>query len=301
VSLVRRSKLATSSAALLDAIPDAVALLDAAGVIVGVNRAWNMFALDNGGSVRSTGVGVNYLEVCDRSAAAGCADAAEVARGVREVLAGGSVERDLEYPCPSPAVGRWFLMRVTSVAGAEPGALVSHVNISRRKTAELYLERKASEDPLTGLANRALLLKRLTSALVARPEPNPVPDVGLLFLDLDGFKLVNDTFGHASGDELLLTVAARMRLLVRPQDTIARLGGDEFVVMTPRTTALGLAGLADRIETSLGAPHVVHGRQLEVPASVGSYLATAGEQTLQVLHRADAAMYIAKRARVRAA
>jgi hypothetical protein len=116
----------------LDALPDATAILDREGSIVAVNRVWRMFALDNGGRPEATGVGVNYLNVCARSAETGCADAGEVFTGLQAVLSGATVESDREYACPSPAVGRWFNSRITPIGGSTGGALVSHVNISRR-------------------------------------------------------------------------------------------------------------------------------------------------------------------------
>jgi diguanylate cyclase (GGDEF)-like protein len=282
--------------ALLDALPDATAVLDRNGTIVAVNRAWLMFTADNEGNPDTTGVGVNYFAVCAASAAAGCADAPLVAVGLRAVFAGDTVECDLEYACPSSAVGRWFVLRVTQILGPEAGVLVSHVNISRQKMAERELERRASSDPLTGLANRMLFTQRLTSALTPRPARSRSPDVGLLYIDLDRFKPVNDSYGHAAGDEVLQAVASRLTLLTRPQDTVARLGGDEFALVAPRITADGLAQLVARIEDVLAEPHLIHGRRVEVGGSVGSYLALTGADVDECVRRADEAMYDVKRA-----
>jgi hypothetical protein len=138
--------------AVLDALPDATAILDQSGTIVSVNRAWRMFTLDNNGRAEATGVGVNYLEVCRRAAAQGCDDAVEVLVGLQAVLAGETVESDREYPCPSPTVGRWFTSRITPIRHPGGGAVVAHVNISRRKLSEQELAHLASHDSLTGLA-----------------------------------------------------------------------------------------------------------------------------------------------------
>ncbi len=283
--------------AVLDALPDATAVLSADGNIVAVNHAWRMFALDNGGSATTTGVGVNYLNVCERAAAAGCSDAELVSLGLREVLDGKTVESEHEYPCPSPAAGRWFLLRATHLAGPRPGALVAHVNITRRKAAELTLAHEASHDPLTGLANRTLFGKRLSAALTARRGRSSQPDVGLLFLDLDKFKPVNDNHGHSAGDEILLTTAHRLRAAARPQDTIGRLGGDEFAIIAPRITRMGLESLAARITATLAEAHLIHGHSIQVPASVGTHLAAPGETAASALHHADQAMYANKAAR----
>jgi diguanylate cyclase (GGDEF)-like protein len=285
--------------AVLDALPDATAVLDNSGSIVAVNRAWRMFALDNGGRPGTTGAGVNYLDVCARSAAAGCEDAHAAAVGVRAVLAGETVHSEFEYPCPSPVVNRWFLLRITPLAGAIPGAVASHVNITRRKMAEQVLAHAAAHDPLTGLANRGLFTARLTAALTQRNGRPVRADVGVLFLDLDGFKQVNDTYGHDAGDEVLLTAAHRICAQVRPQDTVARLGGDEFAVTAPRITADGLVGLAERITGTLAEPYLIHGYLVRVPASVGTHLAAPGEPVGAALRHADQAMYLLKRAHPR--
>ena len=290
-------KLGSFTAAVLDAIPDATAVLDRSGTIIAVNRAWQMFALDNGGLPETTGVGVSYLEVCDRAAAAGCLDAAEVLLGLRSVLAGETVESDHEYACPSPSAGRWFTSRITPIVGPIGGALASHVNISRRKKSELELAHQASHDPLTGLANRVLFAEKLAEALVESPGRRRGPDVGLLYIDLDRFKPVNDTYGHNAGDEILQSVAYRLSAQVRPQDTVGRLGGDEFAVCAPRIDAAALSGLASRIDRALTEPHRVHGRSVVVKGSIGVYLGAAGDAAAQALESADQAMYAIKNLR----
>ena len=282
------------SSAVLDSLPDSTAVVDATGRIITVNHAWRMFALDNGGRPETTGVGVDYLGVCGRSAAAGCADAARVAEGLRAVLGGETVQSELEYPCPAPTIGRWFLLRITRLAGAQPGAVVSHVNITRRKAAEEVVAHQAAHDPLTGLANRRLFASRLDAALTKRAVPG---QLGVLFLDLDGFKAVNDTYGHGAGDEVLLTVAHRLTTVVEPQDSVARLGGDEFAVLARRLSSQGLIRLRQLVAEALAEPHLVHGHRLDVPGSVGMTLADAGEASAAVMRRADVAMYAVKRAR----
>ncbi len=281
--------------AVLDALPDATAVVDQQGTIVAVNHTWRMFAADNGGRSEATGVGVNYLELCDRSAAAGCEDAHTAAAGLRAVLAGKSTQVELEYPCPSPAARRWFLMRVTPIAGAPSTAVVSHVDITRRKMAEQALAHQAAHDPLTGLANRTLFMERLTHALTPRHGRETSGDVGVLYVDLDGFKAVNDTYGHDTGDEVLLTAAHRLSEEVRPQDTVARLGGDEFAISAPRISAPALTVLARRITAVLAQPQIIHAHTVIVAASVGDHLAAHGETAEDALRTADHAMYAVKR------
>jgi len=212
------------------------------------------------------------------------------------VLAGQTVQSELEYPCPSPAVGRWFLLRITRLAGPLPGAVVSHVNITRRKAAEEVVAHQAAHDPLTGLANRRLFGARLEAALARR---GGVRELGVLFLDLDGFKPVNDTYGHDAGDEVLLTAAHRLGTVAEPQDLVARLGGDEFAVLARRASPEALGSLCERVHEVLAEPHLVHGHLLNVPGSVGMTLAVAGEASPVVMRRADEAMYAVKQARPR--
>jgi diguanylate cyclase (GGDEF)-like protein len=285
------------ASAVLGALPDATAVLDRSGSIVAVNRTWTMFALDNEGSAASTGINVNYLEVCDRAAATGCAEAGPAAAGIRVVLSGETVQSEVEYPCPSPTLNRWFLLRVTPLSGASSGAVVSHINITRRKMAEKELAHEAAHDPLTGLANRTLFNVRLTSALTRRAGRQDVADVGILYIDLDQFKLVNDTYGHNAGDEVLVSCAQRLQSQIRLQDTASRLGGDEFAAVVPRITAVDLAALARRLTQALSEPYLVHGKSARVPASVGAYLAKPGELGADVLQHADDAMYAVKESR----
>lgn len=285
------------AAEVLDALPDATAILDREGSIVAVNRAWRMFALDNGGRPEATGVGVNYLDVCIRAAHAGCTDAGEVLAGLQAVLSGETVESDREYPCPSPTVGRWFNSRITPIGGATGGAVVSHVNISRRIRSEQDLTHRASHDSLTGLGNRNLFAKELSRALGTQRGRRSKEDVGVLYIDLDGFKAINDTFGHDAGDEVLLNSAHRMRSELRPQDCVARLGGDEFGVCAQRITPEGLAQLALRLEAALATPQQVHGKEVVVGGSVGLHIAAAGESVDEAIRRADQAMYVVKASR----
>jgi diguanylate cyclase (GGDEF)-like protein len=288
---------AERATALLDSLPDATALVGDSGMIRAVNTMWRMFSLDNGGRPAATGVGVNYLDVCTRSAADGCQEAAAVAVGLRNVLAGETVHDEIEYPCPSPTADRWFLLRINPLGGPDYGAVLSHMNITRRKAAERELAHEAAHDPLTGLANRTLFTARLRGALTLPAARASHRDVGVLYLDLDGFKPVNDTYGHDAGDEVLQTVAYRLREQIRPQDTVARLGGDEFAVVAPRITAMGLAGLAHRIDKALAEVHHTKGASIHVPASVGSYLAAPSDHVDDAVRHADQAMYAVKQSR----
>ena len=154
----------------------------------------------------------------------------------------------------------------------------------------------ALHDPLTCLPNRVLLLDRLRHALSSQGRRGG--QVGVLFLDLDGFKAVNDGYGHAAGDEVLRVVAARLRQAVRSGDTAARLSGDEFVVVCEGVDGpAALAVASSRLESALAAPMHLDGRTISLGVSVGASLAVAGHSAEDVLRMADTRMYDVKRAR----
>jgi len=158
------------------------------------------------------------------------------------------------------------------------------------------LQRLALHDPLTMLPNRSLLEDRIQQA-IARAERGKFM-VGVLFIDLDRFKLVNDSLGHHVGDELLRAVAARLTAGVRGEDTVSRLGGDEFVVLLPHTATVdGAATLATKLLAALAEPFLIQEHELYVAASIGVSVFPRHGVTAQLLIRhADAAMYAAKRA-----
>ncbi len=167
---------------------------------------------------------------------------------------------------------------------------------SGRRRAEAQLRQQALRDPLTGLANRAELRDRLSGALerAARGEGR----VAVLFLDLDGFKAINDEHGHATGDRILLEVARRLERTVRGGDVVGRLGGDEFVVLCERLDdAEAAVSVAARCAEALEAPYDVAGEPLAVTCSVGVALAHQDRSADQLIDEADQAMYLAKHRR----
>ncbi|MDQ3944436.1 MAG: diguanylate cyclase, partial [Actinomycetota bacterium] len=155
------------------------------------------------------------------------------------------------------------------------------------------LREAAVHDALTHLPNRTLLVDRLEQALARQLRGGG--DVALLFLDLDRFKLLNDSRGHAIGDRVLVTVAERLRQVVRPSDTVARFGGDEFVVVCEELDGVADAtGLAQRIAGALEAPFAVEGGEVFLSVSVGISMAGGDSSAEELLRDADAAMYRAK-------
>jgi diguanylate cyclase (GGDEF)-like protein/PAS domain S-box-containing protein len=166
--------------------------------------------------------------------------------------------------------------------------------LTARRHAEAELAHQATHDHLTGLPNRALLQDRLGQAVAHLDRGEGA--VAVLLLDLDRFKVVNDSLGHAAGDRILIGVAARLLGAVRPGDTVARLGGDEFVVVCDDLHGeLDAVGLADRVASAFADPFVVENQVLNVSASIGIALARDESASPEALLRdADSVMYRAK-------
>jgi len=194
----------------------------------------------------------------------------------------------------------WVLSRGLAVRGlnGETRRIAgSMTDITERKLAEKLLAFGALHDELTGLANRVLFKDRLMVALKTLKRQSG-PPFGVLFLDLDRFKRVNDTFGHSVGDNLLVEISRRLESFLRPGDTLARLGGDEFGILVANASSVSDAlHVAERVQERLKVPFAVDTRKLEVSASIGIALSATGyDEPEEILHDADVAMYRAKAA-----
>jgi diguanylate cyclase (GGDEF)-like protein/PAS domain S-box-containing protein len=202
------------------------------------------------------------------------------------------VETERRFMRADGSVG-WGLWQHSLVhdRGDAPAYWVSHVlDISARKGVERQLDYQAHHDPLTGLPNRTLFLHRLRELIAKGGD-----EVAVLFVDLDNFKLINDSLGHGAGDHLLQVVAERMRRVLRPDDVIARFGGDEFAVTIAAGGETGARRVADRLASALRAPVELDNRQRFVTASFGVRSAKTELADPEALLRdADAAMYRAK-------
>jgi diguanylate cyclase (GGDEF)-like protein/PAS domain S-box-containing protein len=198
---------------------------------------------------------------------------------------------------------RTFMYRHSWVDGTEartPYVLAHAVDITERRRAEQVLEHQALHDPLTGCANRTLFFDHLHGAIAraqrARARGDDLCIVGLLYLDLDGFKPVNDRFGHAAGDFVLRETAARIRARIREEDTAARLGGDEFCIVVDRLHgAEDAIKLAGSLLAAIQEPLVWEGEEIRTGGSFGIALYPLhGELPEVLVDRADEAMYAAK-------
>ena len=187
------------------------------------------------------------------------------------------------------------LTQTNLVGDPSVGGFVGNArDVTERVVIADQLAHDALHDVLTDLPNRALLLDRLGHALRRSERRRSLSAV--LYLDLDGFKHVNDSLGHAAGDELLVAIARRLERLVRPSDTVGRLGGDEFVViMEDAGDMASVAAVAERVRSELRRPVQVRGQAMSIGASIGVALAH-GRDPDAVLQEADTALYRAKRA-----
>ncbi|MEI8081003.1 MAG: PAS domain S-box protein, partial [Actinomycetes bacterium] len=166
-------------------------------------------------------------------------------------------------------------------------------NITDVRSARLELQYQARHDQLTGLINRGQLQERLVTVLAHGPKPDGPP--ALLFCDLDCFKNVNDTHGHAGGDEVLRVTAGRLSSLLRRGDEVARLGGDEFVLLLGEVHDLKVATVvAEKVRNEVAKPILIDQQQVRITISIGVALATPGITAHQLLRNADAALYDAK-------
>jgi diguanylate cyclase (GGDEF)-like protein/PAS domain S-box-containing protein len=192
----------------------------------------------------------------------------------------------------------WVSLNVSPIYDGDgaPSYLIAQIeDVSDRKESEERLTRQALHDSLTGLPNRTLFSDRVRMASARRA----IRGFAIIYLDLDGFKLVNDTLGHAAGDQVLIEVARRLERLLRAGDTLARLGGDEFALLCEEVSDEEVRAIADRVIEAMAEPIDVQERAIMQAASIGVALYPAEGAPIepdQVLGEADVAMYRAKAA-----
>ncbi len=190
--------------------------------------------------------------------------------------------------------GTWLPVETVATSGAldgdAPGVVLNTRDLQERKALEQKLTFQAFHDPLTRLANRSLFRERVEHALERRQSG----DTSVLFIDLDNFKTINDSLGHAAGDHVLVETAHRLRSTLRAEDTAARLGGDEFAVLLEDADVTASARIAERIRSTLGVPFWVMGQEVFISASIGIATREPGDTATELLRNADVAMYTAK-------
>jgi diguanylate cyclase (GGDEF)-like protein/PAS domain S-box-containing protein len=274
--------------AVLDALPSPTALLAPDGRILTLNRVWTTRAE----SLRASGayggqVGDHYLDLMSLGLAD--SDRAAIVAGIGRLLAGPAPV--FTYDFPHPMAGRTVWLRLQAARVEPTGQVVmANTDITERVAHLEELAWQATHDDLTGLPNRGHMLELTAAALAEDPMRT-----ALLFLDLDGFKTVNDSLGHEVGDQLLKEVGTRLAAQVRPDDAVGRLGGDQFLVLARECDMSEAAALAVRLQQSFAAPFVGEGISVPLSASIGVAVGQRGQtQAHQLLSDADAAAYAAK-------
>ncbi|MCA9515459.1 MAG: EAL domain-containing protein [Myxococcales bacterium] len=226
------------------------------------------------------------------------ADRGRLQQGLDALASGTSRELRVVHRLTVANDFRWVDAHAVATEGAKGATVIagSLHDITDRRKAEARLAHNAFHDNLTGLPNRAFFVDRLGHA-VARARRNPRYRFAVLFIDVDGFKVVNDSLGHTSGDELLAIVAMRLKACVRPSDTVARIGGDEFtVLLDPVDGEEHTQAVAERLAASVHGSFEVRGHTIQTSISIGIAMSDRRYTDAQeILRDADTAMYRAKK------
>ncbi|GAA6206522.1 MULTISPECIES: diguanylate cyclase [Thalassotalea] len=215
----------------LDSITEHIVAIDETGDIQFVNKSWLAFGNKNACLIGENWSGVNYITECEKASALGDEFASHAVTGILSVIHKRKNSFYLEYPCHSPDEKRWFMMRVSPFrTHGRNYFVISHQNITERKLAEEEVEKLASLDGLTQIANRRAFDDFLKEEWLRCFRLKKT--ICLAILDLDHFKLLNDDYGHQYGDQCLIKVAELLKEFTkRPSDICARYGGEEFVLV----------------------------------------------------------------------
>ncbi len=279
-------------ASLLDVLPHGVALTDRHGVVVTTNHLWE--AGHPGGDPVLQPVGAELLAGLPTAPRAMGAVAEHISDGLRRLLDGRGHSFQVQYQVPTddPGEPRWFLLSAERLP--DGGVVVTRTETTVHHGVNEVLAELAFHDALTGLPNRGLLLDRVRMALTRAQRLGLRPLVA--FADLDGFKAVNDRYGHDAGDAVLVEAARRLTGAVREGDTCARWGGDEFVLVVELGDPEATPRVVQRILAAVEPPFVLpDGTRVTVGLSMGAVVADGTERPEALIAAADRAMYDAKR------
>ena len=273
---------------LVDTASEVITVLDEDGAVV--SRDGPVEAVFGPGAAALTGQRLDALLHPD--------DRPRLRQALARVRAGTADRETVLLRVTDGAAGWRFVRSTLRDLRGEPavaGLVITSRDVTANTALEHQLQHQAHHDPLTGLPNRVLLADRFQQALAASARTGT--PAGLMVIDLDRFKDINDTLGHGCGDQLLVQVAARLTGALRASDTVARLGGDEFAVLLPQVDGLpGALAAARTVRLALERPFGVGGVELSVEASIGVVTSdTDGTDPQALLQRADIAMYAAKR------
>ncbi|MDY7541955.1 putative bifunctional diguanylate cyclase/phosphodiesterase [Cryobacterium sp. 5B3] len=271
--------------ALIRIAPVGIVQFDAAGGVVTTNEQWMRITGLTIEASRGDGWGRNIHGD----------DAERVFEAWRKTVStGAAFESTFRFQTLS-GEAKWVQASATRILDTTgiTGYLLSVTDVTDVRAAEARVEHLAFHDPLTDLPNRLLLLDRLDQALLFAARAHR--GVGVLFIDLDRFKVVNDSLGHHAGDAVLVQIATRLRAAVRASDTVARIGGDEFVVLCPDIgTGAEARRVAKAVQAAVSLPIEIGDQTAMVDTSIGIAVSTGAEDAETLLRQADQAMYLAK-------
>lgn len=284
----------------LDTITEHIVVIDEQGDILFVNKSWSLFGQNNACTMDTSWNGINYLEECDRAAAIGDDFGVDAASGIRSVINNDKESFYFEYPCHSPKKKRWFMMRVTPFFMEGVNCFViSHQNITERKLAEEKVLNLSRIDGLTDIPNRRYFNEFLAEEW-KRCRRLGLP-ISLAIIDLDHFKLLNDTYGHHVGDECLQSVGRVLKEFGgdRPSDLCARYGGEEFAIVYGNTKLDEAKILVSRLLDEIRSLNIPNKKSLPLPtltASIGLATMYPNEKNSETLliKKSDELLYSAK-------
>ncbi len=275
----------------LDDNESPICAVDSDGELVAINTSWQTFSAANGGKSKACGIGANYLSVCDSATNEQSGTAAQVAVGLRAVLAGRIQRFELDYECSTPATKRWFSLRILPQL---TGAVISHYEITATKLAHDAPARESLYDSLTELPNRALLSDRLEQVLTERRWSDHL--VGVVFLDVDNFEEVANRLGSVAAEALLVEVTKRLSLRVREGDTLARIADGKFAALWRQLRNTEEAHqISKRFAEAFNAPFTSLGTEVVLTASMGVSVDQWAQTAEELLVAAGAALQDAKR------
>jgi diguanylate cyclase (GGDEF)-like protein/PAS domain S-box-containing protein len=250
---------------------------------------------------RMRGVDLSPQDAVSFDQCAGSSDAARIHAELRRHARAPATTFDLITTVPGALEGQRWMRNLGKIvawgADGKPSRMLGvTIDVTGQREQELLLQHLAHYDALTDLPNRVLMAEQLSQAMAQARASGQL--LGVAYLDLDGFKPVNDRFGHETGDELLRCAARRLSAAMRPQDCVARLGGDEFAILLPELSSSEDAQRAlARLMDSISAPYILQGEAIGVTASIGYTLFPRDDADADTLLRhADQAMYAAKQA-----
>lgn len=293
---------------IIDALASQIAVLDASGRVVAVNEAWRLAAKAEDAPFVGCDVGDDFLKTCRISSEVEAEEGFELAVGIREVLEKKRSFLSIEYLASSHGHKCWYAVRVTRFEdGDTDWAVIEQEDITRRKLADIALERSranyrelAKRDELTGTYNRRALDEMMADELNRHQRYGNT--LSFIMLDIDLFKVVNDTHGHPAGDAVIQWLASILRQNVRVVDHVARYGGEEFAIIVPELSGGEAFGMAERLRTLVAAHpmpyHSPSGETVNIPVTVSFGVASVPgdvDDVSLVIAAADKALYAAKR------